>query len=141
MPITVYGPIVTAAGSSYTRTTVAITSSSLAPAAQQQATIALPAGYRLYKIVTTKPARVRLYTTAAKQAADLSRGLAGVPSGDHGLVFEFQSSSSLLSADILPMVDGVDLSTTPSGAVPITIDNLDSSTGATTVTFTYVRTE
>lgn len=125
----------------FTRATAAVTTGSLASGAQASTTIALAVGYRLYSIITNRPARVRLYTTTAKRTADVTRPIGTDPSGDHGLVLDFVFDALVLGADLSPMVDGVDLKGSPDGQIPVSIQNLDTVAGAVTVSFTYVRTE
>lgn len=125
------------------RQTTQVTSSSLANLASQQTTIALPSGYRLYRIETDVPARVRLYTTQAKQIADASRIVGIDPTGDHGVMLDFvtfDGATPVLSADLSPTVDGFDGSVSPSGSVFITITNLSGATDTVTVTLSYSRT-
>jgi hypothetical protein len=127
-----------------TRTTIVKTSSSLASGASQQTTLALPAAFRLYSIQTDHPARVRVYQTSAQQTADLSRARGTDPDNNAGVTLDYVTTSTLgtsAPADLSPLVDGVDLSTTPSGAVPITFTNLDTVTRTITATLTYIRTE
>lgn len=122
-----------------TRTTRTITTTSLAVSATATGTVNLGKAYRLYKIQTSAPCRTRLYTTTAKRDADVTRPIGTAPAGDHGLMFEFVSDSTLLLADLSPVVDGFDNDT--DGLIPYSIVNI--STGATsfTVTFTYIVTE
>lgn len=125
------------------RQTTDKTSSSLAHLATQETTISLPTGYRLYTIETDVPARIRLYTTTAKQSADLGRVIGEDPVGDHGVMFDFVTypgATPLLSADLSPTVDGFDGSVSPNGLVPITFMNLSGATDTITVTLSYSRT-
>lgn len=114
---------------------------SLAAGASETSTVTLAAGYRLLKITCTVPARVRLYTTAAKQTADLSRPIGTDPTGDHGLILEFVAMSGLLGADLSPTVDGFDGQATPTGAIPITVTNTGAGATAVQVTLVWLRTE
>jgi len=119
------------------------TSASLVHLASEETTISLPKGYRLYRIETDIPARVRLYTTAAKQTADLSRIIGVDPTGDHGVMLDFVTypgATPVLSADLSPTVDGFDGAISPNGLVPITITNLSGVTDTVLVTLSYSRT-
>jgi hypothetical protein len=122
-----------------TRTTANWTTASLANNANESGTVTLAAGYRLLKIETDKAARVRIYTSTAKQSADASRPVDTDPTGDHGCLLEFVTSSGLLSADLSPTVDGftADASTT----VAYSVTNYSGSTGTVNCVLTYVRTE
>jgi hypothetical protein len=129
-------------GGSYTRTTVTITSSSLAQYASQQTTFSGFAGYEILGIQTDRAARVRLYTDTTKQAADVSRPYTTSvgTTTDHGLQFEFITSSSILTWNLNPPVDCF----LPAGSgttVPITITNMDPTTHTVQVILTLVRTE
>lgn len=123
------------------RATVTYTTASIAADASEQGSVSLAKGFRLYKIETDEPARVRLYATSAQQAADAGRGAGTDPVGDHGLLFEFITTDSLLSAVLSPLVDGVSMESIPSALIPITVTNLSGSTDTIQVTFTYVETE
>lgn len=114
---------------------------SMASGAQSTGLIVLGLGYRLYRISTTAPARVRLYTTAAARDADLDRLRGTDPGPGSGLILDYATTSSLLSAPLSPLVDGFNGESIPSRNIPITVDNLDSATTGIDVTLTYVRTE
>jgi hypothetical protein len=123
------------------RLTTTKSSSSLAPGATQQTTVTLATSVMVYRVSTDKPCRVRLYTTAAKQAADVSRPLGVDPTGDHGCALELAFITGMLSIDLSPVVTVVDLEATPDGVIPLTFDNIDSTTGVATLTFTYTEVE
>ena len=124
-----------------TRATASKTTASLAAGASESGTITLAAGYRLYRITCSAPCRVRLYSTAAKQAADCARPVGTDPTGDHGLILEWVAVTGLLAADLSPLVDGFDGKTTPDGAIPITIANTNAGVATLTVTFVWIRSE
>jgi len=124
-----------------TRDTVSKTTASLAVGASESGTISLAAAYRLYKITTSAPARVRLYTTTSKRDADVDRPIGTDPTGDHGLQLEFVSAAGLLSADLSPLVDGFDGKSTPDGVIPYRITNTGTATATITVTFIWIRSE
>lgn len=131
----------THAGGGYTaptRRTVTLTTSSLASTARQQTTVTIDASYRVLGVSTDRPARVRLYSDATKQAADAGRAIGTDPTGDHGVQFDYVTTASVLSWVGAPPVDCVVASGT---SVPITVDNKDSVTGTVTVTLTVIRTE
>lgn len=121
------------------RTTATITSTAMSTNQQQQTTIALAAGYRLLKIATDRPARLRVYPDATYRAADASRAIGTALSGDHGVLLDYVTSAAVLSAQLSPQVDGYTVDGTT--AVPITITNLDGATATVTVTLTWIRTE
>lgn len=95
----------------------------------------------LLKIVTDKPARVRLYANVADQLADLTRlSDIEVTAGD-GVILEVITSSSLLSIDLSPAPVADSLASTPGSAIPISVQNLSGGTGTVTTTITYIPLE
>lgn len=126
----------TAALEARTRTTATFTTASLAPNARSSGTITMAPGYRLYRLQTDRLARVRLYDTLVHREADVARAAGTDPTGDHGLVLDYVTTSTA-TLTLSPLVDGF----ADSAAVPITVDNLDNATGTITVTLTYLRTE
>lgn len=130
-----------ATGALVPRDVATLTTGSLANGAEVQTTVEMSYGYRLYRIETDKPARVRLYGNAAKQAADASRPVGTDPTGDHGLLFEFVTTVSVLSSYLSPLVDGANFESPPTVDTPITVTNLSGSSGTVTVDLTYAVTE
>ena len=98
-------------------------------------------GYRIYRVVTDRAARVRLYATVAKQEADASRPIGTDPAGDHGLLFEYVTTSSALGAFLSPTVDGASFESVPSPNIPVTITNVSGTTGTVRVDLVHVVTE
>jgi hypothetical protein len=127
----------TPTASAFTRQTASITTASLTNGASHLGVIPLAAGYRLYAISTSRPARVRLYDTTFNRDGDLGRPAASPPDLNDGLMLDFVTTSGTLAASLSPLVDGY----VPSGTdVPISVVNLGTP-GTITVTLTYVRTE
>jgi len=114
------------------------TGTSIAPGVHVKGFGPYAASYRLYSISTDAPCRMRMYTTAAKRDADLNRPVETDPTVDHGLVFEFISTPTLLSSDLSPMVDGF---TGSDGSVYYTITNTGVSTALITIDIAWIRTE
>ena len=140
-PTTLYFATVGDAGLQ-TRATATITTASLAAGASESGTVTLAKGYRLWRIITTAAARVRLYTTTAKRDADASRPVGTDPTGNHGCVLEVVTTlAGLLDLDLSPTVDGFDGKGTPDGVIPYRITNTDVGTLAVTVTLFWIRTE
>jgi hypothetical protein len=129
-----------ATGPGYTRTTVSYTTASLNNLAVETGTVALPAGFVLYKVQSTRAARVRVYGTSAALTADSSRAIGRDPGVNSGVVLDYVFSAAN-THNLSPAVPGFDGATSPAGAVSISIQNRSGSTGTTTVTLTYVRTE
>lgn len=123
------------------RETVAVTTASLAAGAEATGTIALASGYRLLRVQTSAPARVRLYGSAAKGVADAAREIGTDPTGDHGLMLEYITTSTTLAATLSPTVDGYSMEATPSKNIPFAIENMSGAAAAITLTLTWQRTE
>lgn len=128
-------------GAVTSRVTSTFTTPSLASGASWSGLIPLSVGYRLYRIATSVPARVRLYATAAQRDADASRPVGTDPTGDHGLLFEFVTTTGLLSATLNPLVDGATFDTPLASNVPATVTRTGAGTGTVDVTLTYAVTE
>lgn len=97
--------------------------------------VSISTRYQLVQITTDVPARVRLYTDTIKRDADINRPIGTDPVGNHGLIFEFVSSPSLLTADLSPLVDGFcDISD-----IPFTITNLSGSNDTIDVTLNHIK--
>jgi hypothetical protein len=112
----------------------------LAAGQSEQDDIELYPSVRLYKIVTNRPARVRLYPTLAMRDADLLRGLGIKPQGNHGRLLEVVTAVGLLELTLSPVVDITSMD--PFSSVFYTsVANLDSVSGAVAVTYSYFRTE
>lgn len=126
-------------GASSSRESIVYTSPILTNNQVYKTTVDIAAGYRLLSISTTVPSRVRLYSKLTGQTMDEPRPVTNFPSDFSGLMFDFVTAPSLLSADLSPTVDGFtqDGSTT----VPITITNLSGVSNPVQVTLIYVRTE
>lgn len=123
------------------RATATSTTGTLAADATETTAITLRKGYRLYKVETNRPARVRLYATASQRDADVGRARGTDPTGDHGLVLDYVTTATQLSAALAPAVSGVNMEAVPSTAIPMTVTNLDTVAGTVTVTLTYAPTE
>jgi hypothetical protein len=124
------------------RTTVSYVTGALASGAYEVGRVTMGKGWRLLRIVTDVPARVRLYTTEAKRDADLTRIAGNDPAADSGLLLDFVTTAALLSADLAPVVDGMNAEGPVVITTPITVTNTAASAVASiTVTFTFVRTE
>jgi len=122
---------------SYPRTTTAVTTATIAAAAQATATIPVGNEYILAKIQVDKAARIRVYATIAQRTADASRGSTD-PTGDHGVMFEYTSTG----AETFTLPPAITCSNFESSInAPILIDNTGSTAQAITVTFTYKRIE
>ena len=123
------------------RTLANVTSASLSDGAVWSGTIVLAKAYRLLDIVTSVPARVRLYTTIPQRDADASRPIGTDPTGNHGVILDYVTTTGTLQSHLSPMVDGANMESTPTTAIPLTITNLSGSATAVDTQFTYLATE
>lgn len=117
------------------------TTASLANNASEQSSVVLYEGYRVLRVETDIPARVRLYATAAQQAADAARAIGTDPAGNHGVVLEVVTEVGNLAYALSPIPHGFSMEAVPSANIPITVTNLSGATGTVAVTLTYQRTE
>ena len=90
-------------------------------------------------MTTDVPARVRLYTNAAKRDQDLARPVGVKPSGDHGRMLEVVTTTALPALDLSPTLDGFVEDGTQE--VPFSVTSTSPSGGAVTVTLIWIRTE
>lgn len=88
----------------------------------------------LLNLTTTSPARIRLYTTAAYRAADLSRAVSVASTPGSGLLFEFLSTLDLLSSDLAPSPTAFNGDSPVSNEIYYTVDAISPSD----LTFTYL---
>lgn len=96
--------------------------------------------WRAIRLSTSRPARVRLYPTAAQRDADLNRGIGVKPTGNSGRLLEVVTYAGALTWDLNPTVDiAAPDKNDPTFYVSVT--NLDSVTETVVTTYTYVRTE
>ena len=121
------------------RQTETVTTSSLAVDDTDNGLLTMAAGYRLQHLYTNRVARVRLYTSVAKRAADAGRAIGTDPGTNSGLMLEYVTTASDLASDLSPMVDG--FTADGSENVPYAITNKSGSTGTVTLTLDWIRTE
>ena len=124
----------------HSRVDQAFSTASLAADAEEVGTVNMAPGWRISKVTTNRPARVRLYTSTTQRTLDLGRPVDQDPDleSDHGLLLEVLTVSGFLSMELSPAVDGY----CPSGiAVPYAVQNRDAGSGVVTVTLRWVRTE
>jgi len=118
------------------RTTAVYTTGTLATSASETGYLFLAKGYRLLHIQTSRAARVRIYVTPEQRTADATRSWGALPVGNHGLVLDFATTASMLTADICPIAHGY----CESGNASIAITNTGTS-GTVQLTLTYAPTE
>ena len=119
------------AGPAYVRATSTVTTPSIANTAVSAGSIALAAGYALYKIQVDRACRVRLYATTAARDADVAG------TGAAGRVLDLVATAAgtiLVTPSVVGWVDtGV--------AIPFAITNTSGATATVTLTATYQRVE
>lgn len=123
------------------RTTAQYITNTLASSAEETGNITLNKGWRILKIQTDIAARVRLYCTTADRDADIDRVIGVDPTGDHGVLFDFVTTSDILTWRLTPVVDGSQMDGSPTASIPITVTNLSGSTDTVQVDLTYITTE
>lgn len=116
------------------------TTVSLASGASGLAAIDIGQSYRLYKIRSSKSARVRMYVASGYRDADQARAIGVDPKLDHGLVTDFVLPSADLDWTFSPMVDGAVMEVSPTAAVPMIVTNMDA-TGTVTFALLYKQEE
>lgn len=122
-------------------TAIATTSSLAAGATDSSTTIALSKGYILYSIMTDRPARVRLYETAAALTADASRPRGVDPASNAGVVLDYVTPAASTVYPLSPVVTGFNNESTPSSSISMSVTNNDTATGTVTVTLIWLRVE
>lgn len=119
------------------RGTVQRKTGTLAPKGHEFATLGLATPFRVLRVTTDYPARVRLYVSTAQRDADVDRALDADPTGNHGQLLEVVTTTSMLSVDVTPAAECyVD---NGSANVPITVENLDTVNRAVTATISYMK--
>lgn len=128
-------------GSLPTRQTATINIPSLANDATANITIPLAKGFTIYRVDTSIPYRVRLYSSTGYRTADAARAIGTDPSGDHGVILDTVTTSGKLFDSGSPYPTGVNLEATPSTDIAAAITNKSGSTQAGTVTIVYLPEE
>lgn len=123
------------------RRTVSFTTASLAPQGLTTNDVTINLAASLYKMVVNRPARVRVYGTAAYRSADATRTSDTDATGDHGLLAEVIFATGLLSVAFAPVTQLVNLDSTPTTTLYFAIQNLDTATGTVTIDATVRQDE
>jgi hypothetical protein len=121
-----------------TRQTTQFSTFFLADQAEETGTVTMAPGYRLLRVATSVPARVRLYTSTAQRTADAPRPAGQDPTGDHGLVMEFITTFSDLDWFLTPAIDGY---TSSGSSVYWAVANRSGGSVAIATTLTWIKTE
>mgnify|MGYP000913807113 CR=1 FL=1 len=129
-------------GPLYARDTAVKTTGSLASNAYETSTLSLGPSFSLMKVEVDGPARIRIYSTAAKATADAARSASTLPTGNHGVICDIVIDAAAFAIDptldLAPVIFG---SVLDGGNAAITITRLSAGTGTVTVTLTFQRTE
>ncbi|NJO76309.1 MAG: hypothetical protein HC833_22695 [Leptolyngbyaceae cyanobacterium RM1_406_9] len=104
--------------------TAEFTTELLSPSDTQQFFLPLGKTFLLFRVITSHPARIRIYSTEAYRQADLNRLIGVDPSGEMGLILEAITSQQNLDLDLAPLVWGANLAGKPSPNIPFSLTNL-----------------
>lgn len=115
-----------------------ITATSLANDANLLTTFNYSTHYRINRIETDIPARVRIYTNIAGRDADENRSILTQPEDNIGCVLDIVTTDTLKDIDILPQAHGYKRG--GGIAIPITITNLSGTTDDVEVKIHIVKT-
>jgi major tropism determinant Mtd-like protein/collagen triple helix repeat protein len=125
-------------GGIQTRATVDYITASLGVGGSETFTLSVYPGWRCFRLVTTRAARVQLYRTVSQRTFDADREIGVDPEGDHGVLLDFVTTDADLDWALSPTVD---MHSDDGGSdYPGRITNL-GSIGTVQATFHYVRTE
>lgn len=96
--------------------------------------------YYVLKVITSYPARIRLYTDSTARDNDINRPIGTDPTGNHGLLLEFVSSAGNLSKLLTPAVLGYNKNKTSTDTViSYTVTNLDTVTRSSVFSMEVVK--
>jgi hypothetical protein len=110
----------------------------LAAGAEESTSIELGRSWHLLGIETDRPARVRLYPTAAHRDADAARPIDTDPDPetDHGVLAEFVTADALLALTCAPHVGGANRDDPVAATAYALVQNLDDLASSVAVTLT-----
>lgn len=132
--------VVTGGGGAGNRANVSLTTSSIANAAYYTGSVTLAKGYTIYKITTSAASWIRVYTNAAARTVDATRSQTTDPQPGAGVIAEAITTGANVVL-MSPATIGFNDENPVSNTIPIAVTNLSGSTGAITVTFTYLGLE
>jgi hypothetical protein len=98
-------------------------------------------GYALYKIATNLGAWVRVYTSILSQTADANRAITSDPQPGAGVIAEVVALNPNTVTLMSPGTVGWNDESTPSNAIPITVQNISGGNANIAVTFTVLQLE
>lgn len=121
------------------RQSVAVTTASIAAgAADNTQTLALGKSFSLLSVQTSRPARVRLYSTAALRTADAARAVGTDPST--AVILDYVSTDTA-AHPLSPIPMGANLDAVPASTAYLSVTNNDTAAGTVTVTVVAVTEE
>lgn len=126
------------------RQSTTMTIGTLSAASSAISSVDLAAGYRIFKITTSAPMRVRLYADSAYLSADAPRAAGTDPTGDHGVMLDVVTTDETLGLVMSPLVDGFTVagpSSVVGEIVPVLVDGTGVSAVDATVLFDWIKTE
>lgn len=126
---------------SHTRTTVTVSTGSLAAGASYTSTAVLGKAFRLLAVNADTACRVRLYGTTAGRDADVTRATDIEPSPTMPLVVDYLVPASATGINLQVSVAGASLEATPSSNIGVTVTNTSGSTATISVTLTFIKME
>lgn len=121
------------------RVTATYTTASLPTGDTETGVVILAKSFTVLRLTVSKAARVRLYSRAAQQGADLLRPSGTEPAPGSGVILEFIATGAG-TYDLSPVAFGSNLETTISTAIPITVTNNDAA-GPVTTSLVYLPAE
>lgn len=111
------------------------TTNEIADGVTELSVIEISKFYRVIKVATDLPARVRLYTNITSQANDLNRSKGTDPFANSGLILDVATTEAIPSLELSPTVDGW----LSSGSnVPISITNESGISNVINATITCI---
>ena len=125
---------------------MAVTTASLAANAIENDTLVMAKGVRVWKVVVSSAARVRLYATSALRTTDTSpdrpNTIPPTPGTQHGVILDlFLDTSDKFTWYCAPVADGANGDTSQSTNIYAAITNIGTGTVAITVTIHYIPQE
>jgi hypothetical protein len=124
-----------------TRSTVAVTTASLANNAVENGVIVLGKSSLVSRFVGTAKSRIRLYSTAAYRTADAARVPGIDPIGEHGVMLDIVLPTGILSWDLSPLSLVTNDDVAPVANIYYAIQNLSGAAAAITATLTRILLE
>jgi len=116
------------------------TTAVLDPGEQMLDTLVAAPSFRLYKIGTNRPARIRVYSDETDRNNDQARGIGRKPQPNSGRLLEVVTTAGMLELTLSPAVDLVSREEFADDFY-VSVTNLDSVAGAVVITYYYIRTE